>query len=208
LPHGPASEIDDWPPVWDLIQDKGAAWAEQYKRSGPGSNLWELPKPASAVELLASAIFAFNCEVTSNSIDQRKHPRGLQFHEYYYESEGQVYLLYRFMQHLNNIVARTRPTSIHKPRDRGSWSYRVNRAANGFMEGEKFWHIVYQNRANCFRHTLEPPRFTGRVFAAQSDAEHTANIQQDCYLRFLWASQPANLQERHKDHSPMDRLPN
>jgi tryptophan 2,3-dioxygenase len=40
----------DWRRVWNMIQDKEPAWAEQYKRPGPESNLWELPKPASALE--------------------------------------------------------------------------------------------------------------------------------------------------------------
>lgn len=137
--------MPDWQTVWNLLQEKGPVWTEQYHKRGPRANPWEVEPSLSALDLFAHVLIVLTLHIDTNmeldSEGTRCH--GFKWHQYYYEDEGKYFLLYNFMSHLNTISSPKGRTSIYKPTEPnklGAWmmtdGYHIHTAAKDYMKGE------------------------------------------------------------------------
>jgi hypothetical protein len=137
-------KLPEWQTVWKLIREKGAVWTVQYKEQGLNVNPWELQStcsPISALDLFTQVLIVLACNTTANSDAEETPSSGFRWHQYYYEDEGRLFLLYGFMTHLNTMNAQS--LTIYEPSDANSRSwwmrfsgYQINQAAKSYMEGE------------------------------------------------------------------------
>jgi hypothetical protein len=137
------AKFPTWDRVWEYFKSQGPAWNDMYRSAGSnGSHAsnWELGEPKSTLDLLVSAIFILGCIIGTNSY--RQTVEALRWHEYYYEMEGKVCALYRFILYQHTLFGPNRTGSIHPPSDASriptwqqSWGYRIREAAEDFVKG-------------------------------------------------------------------------
>lgn len=81
-------KLPAWQTVWSLIQEKGTAWAEQYRKQGLSVSPWELESPISALDLYAHVLIVLDCNITANSDAEEAPTSGFRWYQYYYDDEG------------------------------------------------------------------------------------------------------------------------
>lgn len=85
--------MPDWQTVWNLLQEKGPVWTEQYHKRGPRANPWEVEPSLSALDLFAHVLIVLTLHIDTNmeldSEGTRCH--GFKWHQYYYEDEGKYF---------------------------------------------------------------------------------------------------------------------
>lgn len=139
------TKLPDWQTVWNLIQEKGVVWTEQYRTQGPQINPWEVHPSLSALDLFAHVLIVLASHIKKNAQleSEGKMCRGFKWHQYYYEDEGKYFLLYRFMSYLNTIISPNRTMCIYRPTDAdkstlwlGTCGWKIHLAAQSYLRGE------------------------------------------------------------------------
>jgi hypothetical protein len=162
-----------WERVWEMIQQKRSTWEERYKtrkNEGTLTTQWELCEPKSTLELLACAVVVLACHIPANFDNEQQNACPLKWYPYYYEHNGRIFTLYRFMAYQNKLFAPYRTNTIHFESDRTalgmecwlqSWGYRIHQASEDFVNGGKILPTSNRGLANLYRHPLGSSRYAG-----------------------------------------------
>ena len=133
-------------PVWEMIQESAADWAEQYDQCGDRAEMWELGQPTSILELQARVLYVLYRQVQDNPDGDLQRGLWLKWHPYYHEEAGKYLVLHRFLQYLNKHTAEGRSMDIYRRPSRGiqdamrrapfeeTYGYQVHQMSQDFIE--------------------------------------------------------------------------
>lgn len=137
--------LPTWERVSDLIRRSRSRWESMYqarKQERTLTTQWEIEEPQSTLQLFAFALTVLARNIKSRSASTAPGVRRLTWHDYYYENEGKLFVLYHFMQYQHRLFGPNRPQSIHRPNSpakvakwESSYGYKIHQAAESFVEG-------------------------------------------------------------------------
>lgn len=133
-------------PVWAMIQESAADWAEQYDRCSDRAEMWELGQPTSILELQARVLYVLYRQVQDNPDGDLQRGLWLKWHPYYYEDVGKYLVLHRFLQYLVKHTGEGRSMDIYRRPSLGvqehmrrapfeeTYGYQVHQMSQMFIE--------------------------------------------------------------------------